>query len=132
MLPWTLWQFGRIVSDFAEAADGDLWAEMEARLFSLMEQGNALGWPASEPVGDKTGLFALRARSNVAQGRLFYFFLSGRRIVFVHSVPMKKQRAFERHDIDIAVKRKRLIENADLLTSMVTPFQVQPNDHQTH
>ena len=128
---WTLWQFGRVVSEFAETADEDMWAEMEARLFSLLEQGNQSGWPASEPVGDNTGLFALRAKSAAGQGRLFYFFLSGRRIVFVHSVSMKKTRRFQRHDIELALRRKREVEQADDFTHIVNAFTVHPDDNQT-
>jgi phage-related protein len=129
---WTLWQFGRIVADFAEAADEDMWTEMEARLFSLIEHGNALGWPASEPVGNNTGLFALRAKSGRAQGRLFYFFMVSRRIVFVHSVEAKKTRRFKKHDIDIALRRKREVEEADDITRIATTFTVQPHGTQAH
>lgn len=133
MLPWTLWQFSRIVSEFAASADEDMWAEMEARLFALIERGVELGWPASEPVGNQTGLFALRAKSSAGQGRLFYFFMSSRRIVFVHSVPLKKTRRFNQHDIDLALKRKHLVEAADELASLATPFTVEPpNANQTH
>lgn len=129
---WTLWQFGRIVADFAEAADDDMWAEMEARLFSLIESGNALGWPASEPVGNGTGLFVLRAKSDRAQGRLFYFFMTGRRIVFVHSVQAKKTRKLKQHDIDMALKRKREVEEADDIGRVTTVFTVQPHGNQIH
>ncbi|HUP40035.1 MAG TPA: type II toxin-antitoxin system RelE/ParE family toxin [Vicinamibacterales bacterium] len=115
-----------------ESADADLWDEMEIRLFALMEQGNTLGWPASEPVGDGTGLFVLRAKSSKGQGRLFYFFHSLRRIVFVHSVPMKKTRVFQRHDIDMALERKRIVEKTDLLASVATAFKVDPHDDQVH
>jgi phage-related protein len=130
MFQWTLWQVHRVVYDFMQSADEDMWAEMEARLFSLMEHGNRLGWPASEPVGNGTGLFALRAKSDTKQGRLFYFFLSGRRIVFVHSVPLKKRRTFEQQDIDLAGKRKREVEEAEDLASLATPFIVESN-HET-
>lgn len=129
---WTLWQYARVVSDFADAADDDLWAEMEARLFSLLERGNSLGWPASEPVGHNTGLFALRAKSATAQGRLFYFFLAGRRIVFVHSVTAKKTRAFQRHDINLALKRKHEVERADDFARLLTAFIVEDHGNQTH
>lgn len=129
---WTLWQYARVVADFIKEADDEMWVEMEARLFSLLESGNGLGWPASEPVGNGTGLFALRAKSGRAQGRLFYFFLTGRRVVFVHSVEAKKRRRFEQHDIDLAVRRKREVERADDITRLITAFTVDPNDHQTH
>jgi phage-related protein len=114
-----------------EASDAELWAEMSARLFALMERGNELGWPASEPVGQNTGLLVLRAKSPMAQGRLFYFFLSGRRIVFVHSVQAKKTRRIQRHDIDLALKRKKEVEAADDISRIVTSFTVS-HDHQTH
>ncbi len=132
MFRWTLWQFGQTVSEFADFADSDMWAEMEARLFALTERGNTLAWPASEPVGGKTGLFVLRAKSAVAQGRLFYFFAFGQRIVFVHSVLAKKTRRLRQHDIDIALKRKRAIEQADDLSRLASPFVVELDDYQTH
>jgi phage-related protein len=131
MLEWTLWQVGGVVTEFANTADNDMWAEMEARLFSLIENGNRVGWPISEPVGSGTGLFALRAKADTKQGRLFYFFLIGRRIVFVHSVLAKKTRRFTQHDINIALRRKKEVEKADQLNLIATPFEVDPDD-QTH
>lgn len=132
MLLWTLWQYGSVVSEFCDHADEDMWLQVEARLFQLMERGNAVGMPVSEPVGSGTGLFALRARAGTKQGRLFYFFMSGGKIVFVHSVALKKRRTFEAADIDLAKRRKREIEAADDMRRILTEFVVKPNDRQTH
>lgn len=131
---WTLWQYPNVVTDFMDRAraDLDMQAEMIGRIVALVEQGHMLGMPAAEPVGRKTGLFALRAKSRTRQGRLFYFFAVGQRIVFVHSVDAKKTRAFEQRDIDLAMKRRREIERFEDITRAIKQFRVQDNDNQTH
>ena len=132
MLLWTLWQYANVVSEFCDRADVDMWAEMSSRLLALLEHGNMLAMPASEPVGGKTGLFVLRAKSRTRQGRLFYFFAIDRKIVFVHSVHTKKTRTLQQHDIDLASRRKVEIENAEDMTRFVRAFTVAGNDNQTH
>lgn len=129
---WTLWQYPNVVTDFCERADVDMWAEMSGRLMALIEQGNMLGLPASEAVGRKTGLFVLRAKSGTKQGRLFYFFAVGRKIIFVHSVHTKKTRTLQQHDIELAMRRKREVEEAEDLSRIIRAFMVDSADYQTH
>jgi len=90
---WRPFQYGSVVTDFAQAVSEDLWDEMETRLATLLEYGNMARMPVSEPLGD--GLFALRANVDTVQGRLIYFFGTERRqIVFVHSITAKKHAVF--------------------------------------
>ena len=78
------------------------------RLTELLEAvGPNLRLPHSRALGD--GLFELRARGREGDGRAFYGFLLGRRIVIVHAVVKKTQKAVER---DLELSRTRLKEVA--------------------
>jgi phage-related protein len=71
----------------------------------LVEVGPNLRLPHSRAIGN--GLFELRARGGEGDGRAFYGFLMGRRIVFVHAIVKKTEKTTKR-DLDLA--RARLKE----------------------
>jgi hypothetical protein len=105
---WLLFQFGLVVRSFCDEASEDLWDEMERRMATLQEHGNACKMPVSEPLRD--GFFALRANVDNSQGRLIYFFGPQRKqIVFVHSMLAKKQRRIPNEIIDESARRRTMI-----------------------
>ena len=76
------------------------------RLTELLETiGPDLRLPHSRALGD--GLFELRARGREGDGRAFYGFLTGRRIVFVHAIVKKTEKTTKR---DLELARARLKE----------------------
>jgi hypothetical protein len=105
---WTLWQFNRVVSEFCDQAEPDVWDAMVGRMALLMEYGARTSMPVSEPLGD--GLFALRARVGTKQPRLLYYFERDRRIVFVHAVDLKKRPKLDPDDVKAARRNKKIAE----------------------
>jgi hypothetical protein len=105
---WTLWQFSRVVSEFRNRADDDVWDAVIRRMALLMEHGIRTSMPVSEPLGD--GLFALRARAGTKQPRLLYYFERDRRIVFVHAVDLKKRPKLDPDDVKVARRNKKIAE----------------------
>ena len=65
----------------------------------LLEVGPDLRLPHSRALGD--GLFELRARGREGDGRAFYGFLIGRRVVIEHAAIKKTEKTTKR-DLDLA------------------------------
>jgi phage-related protein len=88
--------------------DIELLAAVKASVFKLVEQGNELGSPISEPLED--GIFELRPHSSNRHARLLYYFKKGeRKAVIVHCF-IKKTSKTPREDIELAKQRRRLLE----------------------
>ncbi len=71
----------------------------------LMEFGPELGMPFSRSMGD--GLFELRPGGREGSGRALYCYMTGRRLVILHTF-VKKTGSTPRKDLNIA--RRRLKE----------------------
>jgi phage-related protein len=77
------------------------------RNIDLLEQyGSQLGMPHSRSLGG--GLLELRVRGQT-DVRVFYAFVSGRRIYLLHGF-VKKRQTIPKREFDIALKRKKEIE----------------------
>lgn len=68
----------------------------------LQERGPTLGMPYVRHLQGK--LWELRVRAGGAAYRLFYFFHTGRRIIFLHAFVKKTQKT-PRKEIDTAIRR---------------------------
>jgi phage-related protein len=88
-----------------EAWPNDLYASF-IRLYGLLEEhGPELGMPHSKAMGE--GLFELRPKGGATNGRGFYCYLKGRRIVIVHAIIKKTQQT---PDKELKLARKRVKE----------------------
>ena len=72
----------------------------------LAEFGPELGMPYSKALG--SGLFELRPRGPEGIGRALYCFISGRRVVVLHTF-IKKTQATPRKELELARKRMKEI-----------------------
>lgn len=70
----------------------------------LMDFGPELRMPHSRALGD--GLFELRVSGREGNGRAFYCFMPGRRVVVLHAM-MKSTRRTPAHDLRVARARMK-------------------------
>ncbi len=106
-MTWTLWQYKKIADSFLDHCDEGMRDVLVRRLTTLAEKGVQCKMPVSEPIGD--GLFSVHGRSGKERGRLIFYFGERRQIIFVHAF-WKTTQKIDRHDIDIAKRNRRLIE----------------------
>ena len=107
---WSLWQYKSIVTDFlAGGFNSELRETLERKLVLLLEKGNELKMPHSEPIGGS--FFSLHARKKKVRARLLYYFPKDqqRSIVVVHAF-CKDTPAIARQDLDTAKARRKNIE----------------------
>jgi len=71
--------------------------------------GAQLGEPYTKPLNG--GLFELRAKAKEGIGRSIYCHQKGQKIIILHSFVKKDQKTPKR-DLEIALKRKKEIDNA--------------------
>ena len=76
----------------------------------LVVFGPQLRLPHSRAMGD--GLFELRPKGREGVGRGFYCYLSGQRVVMLHTF-VKKTQETPLHELKIARRRMKEINNAD-------------------
>jgi phage-related protein len=76
----------------------------------LAVHGPQMRLPHSRAMGE--GLFELRPRGREGVGRVFYCFLSGRRVVMLHTF-IKKSQETPLHELKIARQRMKEMKNAD-------------------
>ena len=79
-----------------------------AKLTLLRNQGHELRRPAAENLGG--GIYELRAKANGVNYRMLYFFHGNVAAVVSHGIV--KEQKFPPREIDLAVKRKRMFEQA--------------------
>ncbi len=80
-------------------------------IFDLIEIAGAnLGEPYTKPLTD--GLFEIKAKAYEGIGRSIYCYKKGRKIIILHSFVKKTQKTPKR-DIELALKRKKEIDNAN-------------------
>ena len=94
----------RIKEDI-ESWEDTLLADYAHLLELLMEFGPQLRMPHSKSLGE--GLFELRLRCKDGIGRVFYCFMTGKRIVILHSFIKKTQRTSLK---ELQVSRHRMKE----------------------
>jgi len=80
-------------------------------IFELIEMAGAkLGEPYTKPLNNR--LFEVRAKAKEGIGRSIYCYQRGQKIIILHSFVKKDQKTPKR-DLEIALKRKREIDNAN-------------------
>jgi len=80
-------------------------------IFELIEVAGAqLGEPYTKPLNN--GLFEVRAKAKEGIGRSIYCYQTGQKIIILHSF-VKKDKKTQKRDLEIALKRKKEIDNAD-------------------
>ena len=106
-----------IIEFFDESVEAEtlaLPAKILAKLlniFDLIEiAGVKLGEPYTKPLTD--GLFEIRVKAYEGIGRSIYCYQKGRKIIILHSFVKKTQKT-PKKDIELALKRKKEIDNAN-------------------
>lgn len=88
--------------------------KLQSRVLKLLDiiaiKGVSLGEPQSKALGK--GLFELRAKSSEGIARGFYCFQKGKKIYVLHAF-VKKTQKLPKQEIELALKRKKEIENAN-------------------
>jgi len=80
-------------------------------IFELIEiAGVQLGEPYTKPLSD--GLFEIRAKAKEGIGRSIYCYQKGQKIIILHSF-VKKDKKTPKKDLEIALKHKKEIDNAN-------------------
>jgi phage-related protein len=98
------------VREFLESLD----TKTQARFRWSIEQLRVRNVQAREPLVRhiEGKLWELREESQTNIFRLFYFFFTGRRIVFLHGFQKKAQKT-PRREIEIALKRMQVVINRE-------------------
>ncbi|WP_343034814.1 type II toxin-antitoxin system RelE/ParE family toxin [Thiomicrorhabdus cannonii] len=76
----------------------------------VAEKGTSLDEPQSKALGK--GVFELRAKSAEGIARSLYCFQRGKHIYVLHAF-VKKTQKLPKQELELALKRKKEIENAD-------------------
>lgn len=88
--------------------------KLQSRVLKLLdlvaEKGASLGEPQSKALGK--GMFELRAKSAEGIARGLYCFQRGRHIYVLHAF-VKKTQKLPKQELELALRRKKEIENAD-------------------
>lgn len=98
----------RVLSEIESWPDGIL-ADFTRMIELLMEFGPKLRMPHTRALGG--GLFEVRPRGKEGVGRAFYCFVFEKRILILHAF-IKKTRSTPEHELKIARKRMKEVENA--------------------
>jgi len=107
---WTIEFFNESVETETFSLPPKILAKM-LHIFELIEMAGAqLGEPYTKPLNN--GLFEVRAKAKEGIGRSVYCYQRGQKIVILHSFVKKDQKTPKR-DLEIALKRKREIDNAN-------------------
>ena len=107
---WTIEFFNESVETETFSLPPKILAKM-LHIFELIEMAGAqLGEPYTKPLNN--GLFEVRAKAKEGIGRSVYCYQKGQKIVILHSFVKKDQKTPKR-DLEIALKRKREIDNAN-------------------
>jgi len=110
LMNWKIEFFDEGVEEETLALPPKILAKM-LHIFELIEMAGAqLGEPYTKPL--KEGLFEVRAKAREGIGRSIYCYQKGQKIIILHSFVKKDQKTPAR-DLDIALKRKKEIDNAD-------------------
>jgi phage-related protein len=91
------------VQEFIDGLDSRTRAKVVRNLELLEQQGSNLGMPLSRPItGYRFRELRIQAAGNNI--RVFYYILSGRRILLLHSFSKKSQQT-SRRDLEVAANR---------------------------
>lgn len=105
---WTIVFFDSSVETETFALPPKILAKM-LHIFELIEMAGAqLGEPYTKPLND--GLFEVRAKAKEGIGSSIYCYQKGQTIIILHTFVKKDQKTPKR-DFEIALKRKKEIDN---------------------
>jgi phage-related protein len=107
-MAYSLEYYNQSVEDAILAWPVDLLADYTHLSGLLIELGPDLKMPHSKALGK--GLFELRPKAASGIGRAFYCFLSGQKIVVIHSI-IKKTPKTPVKDLQLARKRVKEVKN---------------------
>lgn len=96
-----------VVSEFIESLQPKTKAKLIRQLELLEEFGKQLGMPHAKPIG--RGLFELRVRGK-QEVRVIYAYTKKDTAYLLHAF-LKKTQAIPRRELNIALKRKKEIDN---------------------
>jgi len=109
-MSWTIEFFDENVEAETLALPPKILAKM-LHIFELIEMAGAqLGEPYTKALDD--GLFEVRAKAKEGIGRSIYCYQKGQKIIILHSF-VKKDQKTPKKDLQIALKRKKEIDNAN-------------------
>ena len=107
---WTIEFFDESVEAETLALPPKILAKM-LHIFELIEMAGAkLGEPYTKPLNN--GLFEVRAKAQEGIGRSIYCYQKGQKIIILHTF-VKKSKKTPKKDLEIALKRKKEIDNAN-------------------
>ena len=107
---WTIEFFDKSVEAETLALPPKILAKM-LHIFELIEMAGAkLGEPYTKPLNN--GLFEVRAKAQEGIGRSIYCYQKGQKIIILHTFVKKSQKT-PKKDLEIALKRKKEIDNAN-------------------
>ncbi len=107
-MAWVIEFFDEKVEAETLALPSKILAKM-LHIFELMEiAGAQLGEPYTKSLGN--GLFEVRAKAQEGIGRSIYCYQKGQKIIILHSFVKKEQKTPKR-DLEIALKRKKEVDN---------------------
>ncbi|HEV3417397.1 MAG TPA: type II toxin-antitoxin system RelE/ParE family toxin [Pirellulales bacterium] len=92
--------------DALEVSEPKPYAKCLARILELAERGNEMRRPHADLLRD--GIYELRAPFGGVQYRILYFFFAKNAAALSHGIV--KERKVPDAEIDLAVRRKRLVE----------------------
>lgn len=95
------------VEDFVNSLQSNTKAKLIRQVDLLEEFGPRLGMPNAKPIG--AGLYELRIRGK-QETRILYMFVHEQTVYLLHGF-IKKTQKISRSDINIALIRKKEIEN---------------------
>ncbi len=109
-MSWTIEFFDESVEEETYSLPPKILAKL-LHIFELIEMvGAQLGEPYTKPLND--GLFEVRAKAKEGRGRSIYCYQKRQKLIMLHSFVKKDQRTTKR-DLEIALRRKREIDNAN-------------------
>lgn len=108
-MAFTVQYFHKRVLAEIESWPVDVTADYARLVELLIEHGPQLRMPHSKSFGD--GLFELRPKGRSGIGRAFYCFLVGSRVFVLHAF-IKKTQQTPVHEINLARKRMKEVQNA--------------------
>ena len=107
---WTIVFYDESVEAETLALPPKILAKM-LHIFELIEMAGAkLGEPYTKPLNN--GLFEIRAKAQEGIGRSIYCYQKGQKIIILHTFVKKSQKT-PKKDLEIALKRKKEIDNAN-------------------
>lgn len=107
-MKWNIQFFNETIRDETFSFPKKILAKL-LNIFDLVEEfGPNLGKPHTDSLGN--GIFEIRAKGEEGIGRSIFCYIKGQNIIILHSF-IKKTQKTPKQDLEIAMKRKKEIDN---------------------